>query len=105
MARTRSGVAIPAGPTVLKLRLYLAGRAPNSLAAMTNLRSLLPKSGVLVEVEIVDVLAEPARALADRIVVSPTLLRMAPTPVVRVVGNLSDLAAVRRALGLPEPPT
>lgn len=97
-------MAIPAGPAFLKLRLYVAGRAPNSLAAITNLRSLLPKSGVLIEVEIVDVLAEPARALVDRIVVSPTLVRVAPLPTARVVGNLSDLAAVRRALGLPEPP-
>jgi hypothetical protein len=100
--RTRSGTPEPPDE-VLKLRLYVAGRAPNSLSAIANLRSVLPKAGVPVVVEIVDVLNEPARALTDRIVVSPTLLRVAPMPVVRVVGNLSDLGAVRRALGFGSP--
>ncbi len=87
----------------LSLRLFVAGRAPNSTAAVANLEALLPADqSVEVELEVVDVLREPARALADGVVVSPTLVRVSPLPAVRIVGNLSDRDAVRRALGLPE---
>lgn len=90
-------------PQRLSLRLYVAGRAPNSAAAIANLRVLLaePPPGVrTADVEVVDVLEEPARALGEGVIVSPTLVRISPLPEVRIVGNLSDLAAVRAALGV-----
>ena len=42
------------------------------------------------ELEIVDLLKHPQRALADGIIVTPTLLKLLPLPVQRVIGNLSD---------------
>ena len=42
---------------------------------------------------------EPLCALVEGILVTPTLVRLSP-PVGRVVGELSDRAIVRRALGL-----
>jgi circadian clock protein KaiB len=89
----------------LLLRLYVAGHAPNSAAALTNLQALLPTGetgGGPVELEVVDVLRDPARALAEGIMVSPTLVRLSPLPVVRIVGSLSDRETVRLALGLGE---
>jgi circadian clock protein KaiB len=50
------------------------------------------------KLEIVDVLQHPLRALADGIIVTPTLLRLLPLPVRRVIGNLSDTAQVLLAL-------
>lgn len=87
----------------LVLRLYVAGNAPNSAAAMTNLRALLPEgetSSDSVVLEVVDVLREPARALDEGITASPTLVRLSPLPVVHIVGSLSDRETVRAALGL-----
>lgn len=87
----------------LSLRLYVAGEAPNSTAAIRNLGILFPGgevSGKPVEIEIVDLLKEPLRGLADGVVLSPTLVRLAPPPVRRVVGNLSDYGAVLLALGV-----
>ncbi|HEX7488714.1 MAG TPA: circadian clock KaiB family protein [Anaeromyxobacteraceae bacterium] len=87
----------------LSLRLYVAGEAPNSAAAIRNLGILFPNgevSGQPVEIEIVDLLKEPLRGLADSVVLSPTLVRLAPIPVRRVVGNLSNHGAVLLALGV-----
>jgi circadian clock protein KaiB len=87
----------------LSLRLYVAGEAPNSVAAIRNLGVLFPggeASGQPVEIDIVDLLREPLRGLADGVVLSPTLVRLGPPPVRRVVGNLSNHAAVLLALGV-----
>ena len=79
----------------LVLRLYVAGRAPNSMMAIANAKEMceahFPAAYTL---EIVDLLAEPRRALADGIIVTPTLLKVAPPPQQRLIGNLSDTAAV-----------
>jgi circadian clock protein KaiB len=87
----------------LSLRLYVAGQAPNSAAAIRNLGILFPDgeaSGQLVQIEIVDLLKEPLRGLLDGVVLSPTLVRLAPPPARRIVGNLSDHGAVLLALGV-----
>lgn len=86
----------------LELRLYIAGSSPNSLAAQRNLRALC--AGVpdgKLRLEVVDVFDHPRRALADGILVTPTLVRLAPAPVTIVVGDLSDHASVRAVLDLP----
>ena len=75
----------------LSLRLYIAGNAPNSVRAVANARAICDEhfaSGH--ELEIVDMLEHPLRALADGIIVTPTLLRLLPLPVQRVIGSLSD---------------
>ncbi|MCM3875180.1 MAG: circadian clock protein KaiB [Thermoanaerobaculia bacterium] len=95
--------AAPGSREPLSLRLYVAGQAPNSAAAIRNLGILFPggeSSGQPVKIEIVDVLREPLRGLADGVLLSPTLVRLAPPPVRRVVGNLSNHEAVLLALGV-----
>jgi circadian clock protein KaiB len=82
------------------LRLYVAGNAPNSLNAVANAKTICEAHlGSQYELEIVDVLKHPRRALADGIIVTPTLLKLLPLPVQRVVGNLSDTSQVLRTLG------
>ena len=79
----------------LQLRLYVAGNAPNSLRAIVNVKAICDEhfpSGH--ELEIVDLLEHPGRALADGILVTPTLLKLMPLPVQRVIGNLSDTRQV-----------
>lgn len=83
--------------------LYVAGRSANSVLAVDNLNAIC--SGCLPEaheVEIIDVLKQPDRALKDGILVTPTLVRLAPVPPVRVIGNLSQRATVLAALGVEE---
>jgi hypothetical protein len=82
----------------LRLRLYVCGNAPNSVAAVRNLRALQESrlAGPLL-VEVIDVAVERGRAVQDRIVITPTLV-LADAPHVRVLGNLSDTARVLAAL-------
>ena len=75
----------------LRLRLYVAGTAPNSVKAIANCRAICDEhfaSGH--DLEIVDLLEHPKRAVADGVIVTPTLLKLFPLPVQRVIGSLSD---------------
>ena len=83
----------------LRLRLYVAGNAPNSLRAIANAKLLCDEHfAARHELEIVDLLKHPKRALADGIIVTPTLLKLSPLPVQRVIGNLSDSKQVLQTL-------
>lgn len=88
-------------PDVFKFRLYIAGEAPNSLQAMANLTQLcdthLPERH---EIEIVDVLLDPKRALKESIFMTPTLVTESPYPGHRIVGTLSNTEPILQILGL-----
>ena len=86
---------------MFKFRLYVAGDAPNSAQARANLHALC--RAYLADwhdIEIVDVLREPKRALGDRILMTPTLVKLSPSPAQRIVGTLSQTQPVLQALGL-----
>lgn len=89
------------GQVQFKFRLYVAADALNSAQAQANLmalcRSHLPGRYA---VELVDVFKEPQRALTDGIFLTPTLVRLAPLPVRRIVGTLSQTALVVHALDM-----
>lgn len=85
----------------LRLRLYVAGTAPNSVLATANARAICDEHFASAhDLEIVDLLDHPQRAIADGIIVTPTLLRLQPLPARRVIGSLSDTAGVLAALGV-----
>jgi circadian clock protein KaiB len=84
----------------LHLRLYVAGNAPNSLRAIANARAICDEHFASEhQLEIVDLLEHPRQGLADGIIVTPTLLKLLPLPVQRVIGNLSDTNQVLLTLG------
>lgn len=91
--------------TVFRFRLYVAGEAQNSAQAVANLNALcrmhLPDRH---HIEVVDVFREPKRALADGIFMTPTLVKLAPSPGCRIVGTLSQMQPVLQALGLESLP-
>lgn len=82
----------------LLLRLYVAGRGPNSLKAITNLRAIVTEHHPGASIEIIDLLEKPAQALEHGILVTPTLVRLSPAPLLRVIGNLSETSQVLLAL-------
>ncbi len=84
-----------------KFKLYIAGDAPNSALALANLTALC--HGYMAdkyEIEVVDVFKEPKRALADNIIMTPTLIKVTPSPIRRIIGTLSQTETVILALGL-----
>lgn len=87
---------------IIELRLYKAGNAPNSVRAVANALALCDEQSQdqKCQLEIIDVLETPWRALQDGVLVTPTLLRIFPKPMVRVIGDLSERATVLVALNL-----
>jgi circadian clock protein KaiB len=85
---------------MLLLRLYVAGSSANSQMAVANLRRILRGRAETTELEIVDLLLNPERGLPDGILVTPTLLKLAPAPQRKIIGSLNDAPVVREALGL-----
>ncbi len=83
------------------LWLYVAGQTPKSLRAYSNLKHIcdehLPGR---YEIEVVDLLENPALAQTDQILALPTVIRRLPPPQHRIIGDLSDAARSVAALGL-----
>jgi circadian clock protein KaiB len=77
-------------------RLHVAGDALNSAQAVANLTAFCRMHAL----EIVDMFRKPKRALADGIFMTPTLVRLAPSPARRIVGTLSHTQPLLQALGL-----
>jgi circadian clock protein KaiB len=84
----------------LTLRLYVSGQALNSRAAIRNLESLREALAEGAAVEVVDVRERPELAEEDRILATPTLVRRAPEPVRKIIGDLSDIQRVLNGLEL-----
>jgi circadian clock protein KaiB len=99
--RRRENEAAMSRRVIFKFRLYVAGDAANSAEAIANLTALcrerLPQRH---EIELVDVFKEPERALTDGIYMTPTLVKLTPSPVCLIVGTLSEPLTVLRALGI-----
>ena len=93
-------------PDRFLLRLFIAGTSSRSQRTITNLRDVCTAHlAGRFDLEIVDIYQHPASAEADQIVAAPTLLKLRPLPVRRIIGDLSDVARVLRGLGLglPDP--
>lgn len=56
------------------------------------------------EVDIVDVLEQPDLAEKNHILVTPILDKILPMPARRIIGDLSDIEAVLKGLGLVRGP-
>jgi circadian clock protein KaiB len=86
---------------VLNLRLYVAGDSPNSQMAVQRLRAFCDAHcPTKPTIEVIDVLRAPAKALEDAVILTPTLVRLDPAPVRRIVGNLSVESTLAHALGV-----
>jgi circadian clock protein KaiB len=87
---------------IFKLRLYIAGGTQNSAQAVANLTALCRTHlRDRYHIELVDVLRDPKRALEDQIFMTPTLVKLGPPPVERIVGTLNEARFVLNALGMP----
>jgi circadian clock protein KaiB len=83
------------------LRLYVAGQTPNSLAAFDNLKKICEEHMKgRYRIEVIDLLKNPQLAKDHQIIAVPTLIRKLPTPVKKIIGNLSDTERVLVGLDL-----
>lgn len=83
------------------LRLYVAGATPRSQQAIANLARLCSEElEGRYTLEVIDVFQRPQLAVDEQIIAAPTLVRLLPEPVARVVGDLSDRTSVLVGLDL-----
>lgn len=83
------------------LKLYVAGQTPRSAAAVENLSRLCEEHlAGRFELEVIDLLRDPQRARSDQILAIPTLVRNLPTPIARIIGDLSDTEQVLMGLNV-----
>jgi len=83
------------------LRLFITGATPNSSRAIANLKEICETylKGRY-ELEIIDVYQQPLIARNEQIIALPLLIKKAPFPERRLIGDMSDTAKVLRGLSL-----
>lgn len=83
------------------LKLYVAGNTPSSKQALRMLNTILENEfqGVYA-LKVIDVLKNPQLAEEDKILATPTLAKILPPPVRKIIGDLSDRERVLIGLDL-----
>ncbi len=83
------------------LKLYVAGNTPNSMRALKTLKDILDQrfKGVYA-LKVIDVLKNPHLAEEDKILATPTLSKILPPPVRKIIGDLTDRERVLIGLDL-----
>lgn len=83
------------------LRLYVAGLMPKSTLAIANIKRICEEDlQGQYELEVIDLYQQPQLAQDDQIVAVPTLIKKLPSPLRRVIGDMSDTERVLVGLDL-----
>lgn len=86
------------------LRLFVAGSTLRSQTAITNVRRICEQHlSERFELEVIDVYTHPQQTRDLQIVATPTLVKLEPAPLRRIVGDLTDRDRVLTGLGLLAP--
>lgn len=83
------------------LRLYVIGTTPQSTSAIVNARRICEEHlGGRYELEVIDILQNPALAKGEQIIATPTLIKKLPLPLRRFVGDMSQTERILLGLDL-----
>lgn len=86
------------------LRLYVSGTTARSERAIANAKSVCETYlAGRYHLDIVDIYQHPAAAREQQVLAAPTLVRVWPTPLRRLIGDLSDRGRVLAGLDLVLP--
>jgi circadian clock protein KaiB len=88
-------------PETYELRLYVAGQSPKAMRAIDNLRKICEEHlAGRYSIDVVDLVKNPALGRGDQILAVPTLVRRLPTPIKKIIGDLSNTERVLVGLDL-----
>ncbi len=77
------------------LKLYIAGKTTKSMIAIENLSRICDEHlDSKYRIEVIDLLLQPQLAEGEQILAVPTLVRVLPDPVKRIIGDLSNTERV-----------
>ncbi|NCD71860.1 circadian clock KaiB family protein [Mucilaginibacter agri] len=86
---------------IYKLRLFVTGASPASVRAINNLQNILEQHlKDRYELEIIDAYQQPLLVKSEDVTAVPVLIKKEPTPLRKLVGDMSDTDKVLRGLGL-----
>ena len=72
------------------LKLYITGMTRRSQEALRNLKKVCEEYlGDDYELEVIDIYQQPSLAKGDQIIAVPTLIKKLPSPIRRLIGDLS----------------
>ncbi|HZQ45774.1 MAG TPA: circadian clock KaiB family protein [Verrucomicrobiae bacterium] len=81
------------------LRLFVTGTTPKSLRAITNIKRICEEHlKNRYSLEVVDVYQQPLLAKTEQIIAAPTLVKLLPFPLRKLIGDLANTD--RTLLGL-----
>jgi circadian clock protein KaiB len=86
-----------------KLRLYIMGGTPASQNSIKDLKQVLETEKTTkgnYELEVIDVLKHPQLAEDEKIIATPSLVKLLPMPVRKIIGDLSDKEKILVGLDL-----
>ncbi len=91
--------SVPPVSRTYRLRLIVAGRTQRSQLAIQNLRRICDDhlSGQ-VDLEVIDIYQQPELAEKYQVVAVPTLIKLLPLPIRRMIGDISEKERVLRGL-------
>jgi circadian clock protein KaiB len=93
--------AVEAGLPFYKLRLFITGSTPRSTRAIDNLRRIcVDNLDGRYELEVIDVYEHPETTREFQIVATPTLVKVLPEPLRKIIGDLSNELKVLAGLDL-----
>jgi circadian clock protein KaiB len=91
----------PVRPKAWELRLYVAGQTAKSVTAFANLKKICEEHlKGRYRIQLIDLVENPKLAKGDQILALPTLVRKLPTPVKKIIGDLSNKERVLVGLDL-----
>ncbi len=97
--RKAKPAAVPAAEW--DLRLYVAGPTTKSAVALRNLEKVCEEHlAGRYRIEVIDLIKNPQLGRGDQIMAVPTVVRKLPSPIRKIIGNMSDAERVLVGLDL-----
>lgn len=86
-----------------RLRLFVTGQTPRSASSLQNLKNVCDEYLVgKFELEVIDIYQQPELAREAQIIAAPTLIKMLPLPLRKLVGDLSNRKQVMIGLDIKD---
>jgi circadian clock protein KaiB len=97
----KTDITPPEHPERYKLMLFITGSTPRSTRAIDNMRRICEENlKGQYDLEVIDVYQNPEATKQLQIVATPTLVKVLPEPLRRILGDLSDKERVLAGLNL-----
>ena len=96
-----TGPPLSAADPAYVLRLYVTGQTPRSILAIDNMRKICAEHlSERYTLEVIDIYQHPEACQEQQIIAAPTLIKVLPHPLRRIIGDLSNTEKVLVGLDL-----